>query len=283
MRSRSARILSRSGAWANLTYASVPPRKSIPSGMPCHATIDMIPAMLKMSEKPRKYHFLLNQSMLGLRKNSTITAFQQIENLRFVIYDLRSYCCSSFKNRKSYFLNAECFAGLLAVEQCIKDHTRYKHRSEQVGQQTKRQRHRKSLYRPRAKHEENDGRNDGGHVGINDRDPRVSKPLVHRCCGRFACAQLLANALEDKHVRVNAHTDCQDHAGNSRQRERRSTEAEEPEQNYKIQDQRQIGIHARKAVVNQHEYQYCGHTHDRGLYAVTNGIGAQRRPHRPLL
>ena len=46
----------------------------------------MIPAMLKMSEKPRNYHFLLNQSMLGLRKNSTITAFQQIE--KFTICDL---------------------------------------------------------------------------------------------------------------------------------------------------------------------------------------------------
>src|SRR4051794_20799367 len=97
----------------------------------------MMPAMLKMSEKPRKYHFLLNQSMLGLRKNSTITAFQRIENLRFVIYDLRSYCYTSFKNRKSYFLNAQCFPRLLAVEQCIKNHTRHEHRSEQVRQETK--------------------------------------------------------------------------------------------------------------------------------------------------
>src|SRR5437762_9236664 len=95
-------------------------------------------------------------------------------------------CCgptsSTLQITNYQFLDAQRFACLLAVEQCIKNHTRYKHRSEQVRQETKGQRHRKALHRPRAEHKEDDGRDDGGHVRVNNRDPGVSKPLIHGCC-----------------------------------------------------------------------------------------------------
>src|SRR5215472_4332508 len=59
------------GAWENLTYTSVPPRKSTPSGIPCQKSMESTPATLNTNEKARKYHFLPRKSMFGFRKNST--------------------------------------------------------------------------------------------------------------------------------------------------------------------------------------------------------------------
>src|SRR5215469_5427656 len=59
------------GAWENLTYTSVPPRKSTPKGIPCQKSMESTPATLNTSEKARKYHFFPRKSMFGLRKNST--------------------------------------------------------------------------------------------------------------------------------------------------------------------------------------------------------------------
>src|SRR5258708_36083712 len=43
----------------------------MPSGRPCQNSIEQTPAMLNISEKAMKYHFLPRKSILGLRKNST--------------------------------------------------------------------------------------------------------------------------------------------------------------------------------------------------------------------
>jgi hypothetical protein len=40
--------------------------------MPCQNAIERMPAVLKIREKARKYHFLPRKSIFGLRKNSTL-------------------------------------------------------------------------------------------------------------------------------------------------------------------------------------------------------------------
>ncbi len=74
-RSSSARMASTLGFWVNLTSTTVPPRKSMPSGMWCQNSMEAMPAREKISEKARKYHFLLRKSILVLRNSSTVEAF----------------------------------------------------------------------------------------------------------------------------------------------------------------------------------------------------------------
>ena len=76
------RILFGVGRLLNCTCTCVPPRKSTPSGtgLPMLAQcmpMEMMPATLKINEKPRKYHFFPSQSTFTLRNNST-------DSLRFL-------------------------------------------------------------------------------------------------------------------------------------------------------------------------------------------------------
>src|SRR6516162_4302077 len=154
-RSRSRRIASRFGVWANFTYTSVPPLKSIPSGngepvRTQRVPIEIRPATLKIREKARKYHFLPRKSMLVLRKNSTASP-----------------------------LNTQSLATLVAAEDGFENDPRHKHRGEQVRQQTKTQRDGKSAYRASSKQEQDDRRDDRRDVRIEDRDPGMGKSLLH--------------------------------------------------------------------------------------------------------
>ncbi len=122
-------------------------------------------------------------------------------------------------------LNRQRRAAFLLLQDRVEDHARYQHRGKQVGKQTEGQRHRKPPHRTRTKQEQDHRRNDRRHVRIDDRDPRMRKPLLHRRRRRLAGPQLFANALKDQHIRVHAHTDRQNHARDSRQRQRRSRDS----------------------------------------------------------
>ena len=98
---------------------------------------------------------------------------------------------------------------------------------------------------PVPNREQDDGGNDRGHVGIDNRDPGVSEALVHRRRRCLAVPQLLANALEDQHVGIHAHTDGQDDTRDSGQGERRSGETEEAQQDDQVQEQPQVRVDAR--------------------------------------
>src|SRR6266702_8431593 len=77
-----ARIALSWGSCENFTYTRVPPRKSMPRGMPCQKSIDRIPATLKTSDKAMKYHFLPRKSMFALLKNSTLLKpFQNLDEV----------------------------------------------------------------------------------------------------------------------------------------------------------------------------------------------------------
>src|SRR5271165_2722351 len=161
-------------------------------------------------------------------------------------------------------LDTQCLATLMAVENGLENNSRNKDRREQVGRQAKAEGHSEAAYRAGAEQEQNDGRNDRRHVSVNDRDPGVSKALVHRRRRRLAVPQLLAYALEDQNVGVHAHADRQDDACDSRQGERRPGEAEEAEQDDQVQEQPQVRVDARGTVIEEHEHHDRDHADDRG-------------------
>src|SRR5580704_2519733 len=110
--------------------------------MPCQKKIDVSPATLKIREKARKYHFLPRKSMLVLRNNSTASP-----------------------------LDTQCLATLMAVENGFENYPRNEDRSEQVGRQTDAEGHGESAHRPGPEQEQDDGGNDSGDVGVQNRRP----------------------------------------------------------------------------------------------------------------
>ena len=99
----------------------------------------------------------------------------------------------------------------------IEDNARDEDRCKQIGQQADGERDREALHRPGAEDEQKGRRDDGGDVRINDGDPGVGKALIDGRRGRLAGANLLADALEDQHIRVHAHADGENDAGDARQ------------------------------------------------------------------
>ena len=65
--------------------------------------------------------------------------------------------------------------------------------------------------------------------------------------------ELLLDALEDQHVRVDAHAHRQDEAGDAGQRHRRADVRHQAEQNHEVEEQRDDRVDAGQLVVDQHE------------------------------
>src|SRR5215471_16923957 len=211
--------------------------------MPCQKKIESSPATLKISEKARKYHFLPRKSMFELRKNST--------------------ACP---------LNAQGLATLMAAEDPVKDHARYEHCGKQVGCQTETQGDGKSAHRAGSEQEQDDGGHDRRHVGINNGDPCMFKALIDSLRRRLTVPQLFTNALEDQDVRVHAHTNGENDAGDARQRQRSAGKAQEAEQNDQVEKQPEIGINARELVVDEHEYHDGDHAEQRCTNTGANRV-----------
>ena len=90
----------------------------------------------------------------------------------------------------------------------------------QVDDDAQAERHGKSLDRPGAEHEEHSCRNERRHVRVEDREERLVISGANRGTRLFARTDLLADALEHKHVRVDTHADGQNAARTARQGER---------------------------------------------------------------
>src|SRR5689334_15759727 len=96
----------------------------------CQNSMERMPATLKISENPRKYHFLPRKSIFVLRKNSTLSTFE---------------------------LDTQSFAPLFAGQNRIENHAGNKNCREQVCQQTEGQRYSEPAHRPGTNKEQNDG------------------------------------------------------------------------------------------------------------------------------
>src|ERR1700733_5379389 len=160
----------------------VPPLKSTPSGMWCQNRMLSTPRTEKIRENPRKNHFFPSQSIFVVRNSSTLLNPQR--RLQRPPQSLEN-------------LNRQSRAAFLLLKNCVEDHARYQNCSKQVGEQTKGQRNRKPTHRTRTKQEQDHRRTDRCHVRINDRHPRMRKPLLYSRRSRLAGPQLFADALED--------------------------------------------------------------------------------------
>src|SRR5579859_226355 len=255
--SMALRIALRSGALANFTSTVVPLLNSTPVGIWCQKSIEKTPATLKISENARKYHFLPRKSMFVFLKNST--------------------CFTFVKNRRTRLASdAQGLAALFALQAGVEDHAGDENSGKNIGQQTKSQRDCKSLHGSGAEQEQDEGGNNRGHVGIDNRDPGLAEALIHCRSRALAVTQLFPDALEDEHVRVNTHTDGQDDTGNSGQSQRVAKKSHEPQQDNQVQDQSQIRVDACKPVIKQHEEHDHSHAHYRCGYTLADGVNAQR-------
>src|SRR5262245_3678321 len=123
--SMALRMWSSLGALLNFTYTRVPPLKSTPRGIPCQNSMLRIPAMLKTSEPPMKYHFLPRKSKLVFCKSSTY--------------------------KKSSCLNTQGFTTLLPLQNRIQDHAGNEYRGKQVSHKSEGQSNGEAANRPCAK------------------------------------------------------------------------------------------------------------------------------------
>ena len=75
----------------------------------------------------------------------------------------------------------------------------------------------KPLTGPVPNKKQDDGRNNGRHVGIDNRHPGMREALIDRRRGHLAGSQFFPYALKDQHVRIDAHADGENYAGDSRE------------------------------------------------------------------
>ena len=108
-------------------------------------------------------------------------------------------------------------------------------------------------------------------------------PAASAAAGGLAAAQLLANALENQHIAIHRHTDGEDHAGDSRQRQHRAEARQCGDQQHAVEQQRERRIGARPTVVKQHDRHHCRQSGRACLHSVANRIRAEGRLHRPRL
>src|ERR1700735_1958431 len=103
------------------------------------------PAMKKIRETPRKYHFFPSQSIFVVRNSSKLTPKPSAEPTGPAI---------------SRNLNRQRCAALFPLQNCVKDHTRNQNRSKQVGKQTEREGHSKSAHGPGTEQKQDHRRDD---------------------------------------------------------------------------------------------------------------------------
>ena len=98
-----------------------------------------------------------------------------------------------------------------------------------------------------------------------------------------AVAQLLADALEDEHVRVDRHADRQDEAGDAGQRQRRLEERHRRREQEGVQDEREDRVPAGAPVVDDHRDEDEQRSGDGGRDALADRVEPERRADGPLL
>src|SRR4051794_35701333 len=99
-------------------------------------------------------------------------------------------------------LNAERLDALFATQMPHKDRARHVDGCKKIDDEAKHERDGEAANRPCAEDEEKQRRDDRRHVRIYDRHKGAPEPLLDSRRDGLAGAQLLAYALEDKHVRV---------------------------------------------------------------------------------
>src|SRR5437867_1640873 len=140
-----------------------------------------------------------------------------------------------------------------------------------------------ALHRAGPDQIEDEGREHGAHVRVDDRAHRVLEPLVDRGAHELAVLQLLPNTLEDQHVRVHGDAHRQHEPGEPRQRQREPEPREPGEREQHVQAQGRHGEHPRQPVVPDHDHDHQRDAHDAGADAVVDRVLAERGTDSALL
>src|SRR6516164_3318653 len=184
------------GGCAKRTSTLVPPRKSIPYLMPPLRKMADQPMSSKRALNPKKYLALPIQSILGCLKSSIMPflRFPSLDSMGFRFVPDRKRC----KHLDPVdFLNAEFRLTIHLGQVILEDGLGHKDGSEHVRNQTDRQGDRETTDWAGSKDEEEDGRNNRGHVGINNGQKRLIKTGIHGRRGGLPIAQFFADAFED--------------------------------------------------------------------------------------
>src|SRR5262245_16839739 len=191
-------------ACSNLTTTSVPPEKSMPSGSP-FLPIIAAPARITSSDSAMACQRQRMKSKLGFLRNSI-----------------------------ELVLDAELRDVAAPRQRELEHRARHEDGGEHVGQQADGQRRGEAADRPGAELEEERRRDERGHVRIENREEDAIEASRHGLFDALGRRQLLLDALEDQHVRVDAHTDRENETGDTRQRHHRAEIRHQPEQDDQV-------------------------------------------------
>ena len=101
--------------------------------------------------------------------------------------------------------------------------------------------------------EQDQGGDQRGDVRVKNGDERLVEPVVNRHPQAGAALQLFPHAFVDQHVGVDRHTGTEHQPGQAGQRERRLQVDHRAHNEQQVQQQRDVGDQAGRAVVNPHE------------------------------
>src|SRR5262245_13021643 len=159
---------------------TVPPANSTPRGMPL-VTITAMPAMMTIHET--------TMAWIRHRRKSYLVSLKMC---------IKAICCQL---RRSDTQRRD----LLPVRQRhLEQRLRHEDRREQVRQQADEQRHRETADRAGAELEQKRARDAGRDVCVDQRPEDAVEARVDRRADAALRLQLLFDALEDQHVRVDA-------------------------------------------------------------------------------
>ena len=123
----------------------------------------------------------------------------------------------------------------------------------------------------RGRPEQDDGGDDGGHVAVEDRAERLPEAGAGSRPDGLPCRHLVPHAGEDQHVRVDSHTQGEDHARNARQGHRHPYQVQDPYEQDPVNDESDTGYHAEQAIVGDHEDHDRDEADDAGEEGLVQG------------
>src|SRR5688572_1988266 len=224
---RAVRTASSVTGWSNSTTTSVPPEKSIPSGTP-RVAMSPIPLRMMSHDSARAGHRQRSQSML------TSVRIRIVSGTPLDTLDTQG--CHTAARQDDFKHRAR-------DEYCRKH----------VGRQADRQRGGEAADRTGAELEQEHRGNQRRHMGVDDGPPHAVEARVDRRFHRLAGSELLFDALEDQHVRVDTDANRQDEAGKPGQGHRRAEVRHHAEKDHEIRDDRRERVQPRQAVIEEHE------------------------------
>ena len=138
----------------------------------------------------------------------------------------------------------------------VKDNPGDEHRGEHADGHAQPEDHRETFDLVGSNHVEHGGRNQSGQVGVNNRGAGPLKGVANGHAQAGAPFELLAQSFVDQNVIVDRHAHRQNQTGESRQGQGRLDRQHDGEQYQQVQRQHNVGHHAGKAIVPEHEQGY---------------------------